>query len=66
VGVWASGIDADAADWLESLGWTAKVSTLPETAAAFGRPMRVETQRARSAILVDARPIQRATEGSAE
>ena len=65
VRIWESGIAGDAARWLESLGWATNVSTLPETAAAFGRPVGVETQRARSATLIDARPIQRTTEGSA-
>lgn len=68
--IWESGIDGDAARWLESLGWSAEVLTLPEAAAAFGRPVSVETARARSAILVDARPvaqqIQRTTERAAE
>ena len=58
VGIWESGVDGDAAQWLQDLGWSAEVSTLPEAAAAFGRPVRVETARARSAILVDARPIE--------
>ncbi len=81
-GIWESGVDGDPAKWLESLGWSAEVSTLQQAAAAFGRPVTVETERARSAILIDARPtvpqaalpnmppnarpIQRTTERAAE
>lgn len=64
--IWESGVDGDAAQWLKNLGWSADVSTLPEAAAAFGRAVSVETTRARSAILVDARPIPRTTERTAE
>lgn len=63
VSIWESGVDGDAARWLAGLGWTAKVSTLPEAAASFGRPVSVETERARSAILVDARPTSRPNDG---
>jgi methyltransferase (TIGR00027 family) len=62
VGIWESGIDGDVAQWMAGLGWSAVVSTLPEAAAAFGRPVGVETERARSAILIDARPIRRPVE----
>jgi methyltransferase (TIGR00027 family) len=64
VSIWESGVDGDVAQWMADLGWSATVSTLPDAAAAFGRPVRVETERARSAILIDARPIQRPVEGS--
>jgi len=59
VSIWESGVDGDVTQWMADLGWSAAVSTLPDAAAAFGRPVGVETERARSAILIDARPIPR-------
>jgi methyltransferase (TIGR00027 family) len=64
--MWESGVDGDVAEWMADLGWSATISTLPEAAAAFGRPVGVETERARSAILVDARPGQRPAQVGAD
>jgi methyltransferase (TIGR00027 family) len=66
VRMWESGVDGDVAEWMADLGWSATISTLPEAAAAFGRPVGVETERARSAILVDARPGQRPAQVGAD
>ncbi len=62
VSIWESGVDGDVPQWMAELGWLAKVSTLPEAAAAFGRPVGMETERAKSAILIDARRNEPRTE----
>jgi len=66
VGIWESGVDGEVPEWMADLGWSATVTTLPEAAATFGRPVGVATGRARSAILIDARPIQQSAQVGAD